>query len=125
MSKNIKLFFVLGLIACSIIGFMIKLPKLFQPYGFQLHAIFYFFATFLLGMMYPKKWLLISICLLLFGVGIEIAQEFSNKITIRLGGKAIHGNFDIHDIKYNVVGLLLGIFSFFIVRSFFRFGKNT
>ena len=44
----------------------------------------------------------------IFGFGIELAQAFSNRISIRLIGKPIHGRFDIEDIRYNIKGLFWG-----------------
>lgn len=38
----------------------------------------------------------------------QMAQAFSNNISIRLIGKPIHGRFDIEDIRYNTKGLFFG-----------------
>ena len=87
---------------------MVKLPAVFHHYDKELHAAFYFFAAIFFGLQFPKKWLLVLFCLLIFGFGIELAQAFSNKISIRLIGKSIHGRFDIEDIRYNIKGLFFG-----------------
>jgi hypothetical protein len=100
-----KLYTNITIVVLIIIGFIVKLPAVFHHYDKELHAAFYFFATIL---QFPKKWLLVLFCLLIFGFGIELAQAFSNKISIRLIGKSIHGRFDIEDIRYNIKGLFLG-----------------
>ena len=101
---------------CSILGFMVKLPKVFRHFDTELHTIFYFIATIILTLIYPKRWLLATIGLVLFGVIIEYAQAFSNKISIRIIGKAIHGRFDIEDVKYNLIGVFLGLLVFHSYR---------
>jgi hypothetical protein len=87
---------------------MVKLPAVFHQYDKELHAAFYFIAVIYFGLQFPKKWLLVVFCLLIFGIGIEMAQAFSNTISIRLIGKSIHGRFDIEDIRYNIKGLFFG-----------------
>jgi glycopeptide antibiotics resistance protein len=103
---------------------MVKLPRIFYHHDKILHALFYFFATITIALMYPKKWVMVSICLTLFGFAIEFAQEFSNKISKILIGKVIHGKFDITDIKYNLIGLLSGILVFHIIKHTFKYFKN-
>ena len=76
---------------CSILGFMVKLPRVFHHFDKELHTIFYFIATIILTLIFPKRWLIATIGLVLFGIVIEFAQAFSNKISIRIIGKAIHG----------------------------------
>ena len=90
---------------------MVSLPREFHNYDKQLHAFFYFAAAIVINFIYPKKWVLITLSLLLFGIAIEFLQEFSNKII----GKKIHGNFDIQDVKFNTIGLVIGSVCFFIV----------
>ena len=110
--KNIiKALFTICLFLCSVIGFMVSLPREFHNYDKQLHAFFYFAAAIVINFIYPKKWVLITLSLLLFGIAIEFLQEFSNKII----GKKIHGNFDIQDVKFNTIGLVIGSVCFFIV----------
>jgi VanZ family protein len=106
-SKSVAFLFV-----CSLIGFMVKLPRVFHHYDKVLHALFYFAAAFVLNFIYPKRWYLITAGLFFFGVMIEFLQEFSNKIV----GKTIHGRFDIQDVKYNTIGLFIGTLSFFAIQ---------
>jgi hypothetical protein len=58
--------------------------------------------------------------LALFGIIIEFAQELSNKISIRIIGKAIHGRFDIEDVKYNMIGVFCGLIIFLIFQLIFK-----
>ena len=103
-----KLYTNITIVVLIIIGFIVKLPAVFHHYDKELHAAFYFMAVIYFGLQFPKKWLLIVFCLLIFGIGIEMAQAFSNRISIRLIGKPIHGRFDIEDIRYNFKGLFWG-----------------
>ena len=91
---------------------MVKLPRLFYHFDKELHCIFYFIATIVLTFMFSKYWVLIITGLVLFGIIIEFAQEFSNKISLRMYGKIIHGRFDIEDLKFNLVGVVLGLIIF-------------
>ena len=115
-----KILLILFFAACSFLGFMVKLPRVFHHYDKELHTLFYVFAILLLTFLFPKRWLLATISLLLFGVFIEYAQEFSNKITIRMIGKAIHGRFDVEDVHSNFYGIILGLCIFHT----YRFLKN-
>lgn len=124
MSNSTKLFLILIFTGCAILGFMIKLPRVFHYYDKELHACFYFFALLFLTALYPKKWTIISILLFGFGFAIEFAQEFSNQISLRLIGKKIHGNFDVLDIKYNLIGLMSGIVVFLLFRGIFMNNFN-
>jgi len=108
----------LTIVVLIILGFMVKLPAVFHHYDKELHAAFYFFATIFFGLQFPKKWLLVIFCLLIFGFGIELAQAFSNKISIRLIGKSIHGRFDIEDIHYNIKGLISGMIILIILLKY-------
>lgn len=104
-------------IALSIAGFMIRLPSAFSRFDKELHALFYFGAAAFLNILFSCKklqyHLLIFAGLLLFGILIESAQEFSRRFYVG------HGYFDWEDIKYNFRGLYL--FSFcWILYSFFR-----
>lgn len=104
-----KLTLVIVLTALSFIGFMLKIPGPLQPYGFKLHAAFYFFASiFLLG-IFPKWHFLILIGLIFFGIAIEKFQSLSNSFFDR----RIHGNFDPEDIKYNLYGIFLSFIPFY------------
>jgi VanZ family protein len=117
-AKSITFLFV-----CSIIGFMVKLPRVFHHYDKVLHALFYFAAAFILNFIYPKRWYFITAGLFFFGVMIEFFQEFSNKFV----GKKIHGKFDIQDIKYNAIGLFIGTLCFFTIQFLIQvvFVKKT
>lgn len=106
-AKSITFLFVF-----SFIGFMVKLPRVFHHYDKVLHALFYFAAAFILNFIYPKRWYFITAGLFFFGVMIEFFQEVSNKIV----GKTIHGRFDIQDIKYNTIGLIIGTICFFTIQ---------
>ena len=124
MKNNYKIYLLSTFFVCSVIGFMVKLPRVFYHHDTILHAVFYFFATITIALMYPKKWVMVSICLTLFGFAIEHAQAFSNKISKRLIGKVIHGDVDYTDIKYNLIGLLSGILVFHIIKHTFKYFKN-
>jgi VanZ family protein len=91
----------------SCIGFLFKLPPIFRSIDKEMHFLFYFFSSaflnFLLVNGKVKKHLLVLVILGSFGYLIELLQEFSNTFF----KKRIHGNFDIIDIKYNLIGLLL------------------
>ena len=113
--KNLIVF----IFACLVIfGFMIKLPKIFHHFDKELHSLFYFGAFIFLAFLYPNKKFLISIVLFLFGIFIEMAQDFSNRVSLKYIGKVIHGRFDIEDIKFNCIGLFLGIVIFYFSKYF-------
>lgn len=115
-----KIILILFFALCSIIGFMVKLPRVFHHYDKFLHALFYFSATLIVALLYPKRLLFSISGLILFGVIIEFAQEYSNKISYRIIGKAIHGRFDFEDVKFNIIGIFLGILFFQIFKFFSR-----
>jgi len=98
---------ILAMIAVmSIIGFMIKLPKVFIGYDKELHFLFYFCAILILSSVLAKQKYLyhLWICAMLFcfGVFIECMQEVSNQFVTR----KIHGNFDPEDVAYNLQGII-------------------
>lgn len=101
--KSLIILFILF----TLIGFMIKLPKVFGHYDKQLHFLFYFYASFIVCYFFANNkkinFLVIISCLISFGFFIEYLQEYSN----RFFKKRIHGSFDIDDIKYNVLGISL------------------
>ncbi len=107
------------LFIASIVGFMVRLPRVFHNYDKELHALFYFAATIVLCALYPKRSVLIAITLFIFGIAIECLQQYSN----RLLGMRIHGNFDIHDIQSNTIGLVVGIVCFYIIKTITRWVK--
>jgi glycopeptide antibiotics resistance protein len=58
--------------------------------------------------------------LFFFGILIELFQEYSNNISIKLLGRRIHGNFDVEDVLFNFIGILWGyivILSFNIIKK--------
>lgn len=116
MKNTNKIILISILAVCSIIGFMVRLPRVFHHFDKELHAIFYFIATTLSCILFPKRWLFLSISLTLFGIIIEYAQAFSNKISIRIIGKAIHGRFDLADIKSNIIGVFCGLLLFLLFQ---------
>ena len=116
--KNQRIIVVLTLL--SIVGFMLKLPRVFHHYDKELHTAFYFSASLFFSFLFPKKWFLVFILLLLFGIGIELFQDFSNKISLRLVGRRIHGRFDPEDVLANFYGLVYGAITFLILKRFRR-----
>ncbi len=58
------------------------------------------------------------LALIAFGVGIEMAQEASNHFF----SKKIHGNFDLQDIKYNILGI--GIYSSLFIANYIYLKKT-
>jgi hypothetical protein len=91
----------------SVVGFLIKLPSGFRHADKELHALFYFSAAAFLNILFTNKKVLVHIVifavLYLFGMAIEYAQEYSNK----LFHKRIHGRYDVEDIRANFKGLVL------------------
>ena len=110
-----KVLFKTGIIALltiiSLIGFMVKLPRVFSAYDKELHLCFYFCAALVLNYLVVNRnvfyHVLVAWVLFLGGVFIESAQALSNLFV----EKRIHGNFDPEDIMFNTEGLL--IYSFF------------
>lgn len=93
-------------LACSVAGFMIRLPGVFHNHDREMHAAYYFTASAFFTLLYAGKnfWkhLFVVAALAAFGVCIEYAQEYSNQLVHR----RIHGRFDPEDVKYNIMGLL-------------------
>jgi VanZ family protein len=102
---------------------MVKLPKAFHHFDKELHLLFYFGATTLVTILFPKRWGVSFLVIAIFGIMIEFAQEFSNKISIRVIGKTIHGRFDIEDVKYNMIGIFCGLILFQIIQLIFKASK--
>lgn len=101
---KLKLTFTCMLFAVSIVGFMVQLPRVFSHYDKELHFLFYFLASGMLNMLF-SEWKLsrhtyIFVGLFMFGVGIELAQDYSNRLLHR----RIHGNFDPEDVFFNLLG---------------------
>ena len=103
MTNAQKITVVLLLLIASCIGFMLKLPSFFRAHDKFWHAAFYFSAAAFFHILFRKGIAIILLLLFLFGVAIEWAQEYSNKLT----GKRIHGRFDIEDVYANTKGLLV------------------
>jgi hypothetical protein len=102
----IKILLVTAFLAASVIGFMVKLPSGFRHIDKELHAAFYFLAAGFLNVLFAGRkigvHILVFIILFLFGIGIEYAQEYSNKLL----HARIHGRFDPEDVQSNLKGLI-------------------
>ena len=106
LTTNQKTILLILVTIASIIGFMVKLPSIFHHYDKQLHSAFYFLAAAFLNLLFAEnkiiRHILIFIALFLFGISIEYAQDYSNKLLhVR-----IHGRFDPEDVWANTKGLL-------------------
>jgi hypothetical protein len=106
LSAAQKIIITLLVVACSVVGFMIKLPAMFRHHDQEMHAAFYFMAAAFFTLLFAGRnfWIhfLIIMVLAAFGMGIEYAQEYSNRLVRR----PFHGRFDPEDVKYNIMGLL-------------------
>lgn len=121
LTLNQKLALTFFCFSIAIIGFMIKLPSAFRNYDKELHSMFYFSAALFLNVLFNKRHLIIFIFLLLFGVGIELSQQFSN----RFFNRRIHGRFDIEDVYYNLIGLIsFSVIWLFVSFMNYLFKKN-
>jgi hypothetical protein len=104
LSLNIwtKIILVTVCFAVAIIGFMIKLPSSFRHFDKELHSLFYFIAAAFLNLLFANKkiagHLFIFGSLYFFGVAIEYAQAYSNK----LFHVRIHGRYDPEDVQANL-----------------------
>jgi VanZ family protein len=116
-----KIGIVTVLAIVSLIGFMVKLPRVFSAYDKELHLCFYFFAALVLNYLLVKKnvfyHVLVAWVLFLGGVFIESAQSLSNLFV----KKRIHGNFDSEDVMFNIIGLLMYSFFWIFWRLFRKF----
>lgn len=95
---------------------MLKLPRIFHGIDKEMHALFYFFAAFLLTALYPKRHVFIALFLAFFGVCIEVAQHLSNRLFV----KRIHGRFDIEDVIANCKGILFFSLIYLCWRLFIK-----
>ncbi|MGN6417283.1 MAG: hypothetical protein ACTHMC_07320 [Pseudobacter sp.] len=106
LNNWVKVFLVFVCLVVSVVGFMIKLPSVFRGHDKELHAVFYFLAAAFLNILFTNGrftvHILIFAILYFFSVGIEYAQEYSNKLL----RKRIHGRYDPEDVKQNLKGLL-------------------
>jgi hypothetical protein len=115
---KLKLSFIYTLFALSIIGFMVKLPRVFSHFDKELHSMFYFFAAGILNIFFSdwklSRHIFIFLGLFMFGIAIELAQHYSN----RFFHSRIHGHFDPEDVFFNFIGQSLFSFSFAILCFF-------
>lgn len=106
LNNWVKFLLVFICLVASIGGFMIKLPSVFRGHDKELHAAFYFLAAAFLNILFTNGrftvHILIFAILYFFSVGIEYAQEYSNKLL----RKRIHGRYDPEDVKQNLKGLV-------------------
>jgi len=113
-----KIFLVAVVFITTVIGFMIKLPSAFRHIDKELHAAFYFTAAAFLNFLFAKKKLVrhlaIFFTLFLFSMGVEYAQEYSN----RFFRKRIHGRFDPEDLQWNLKGLIAFSVLWFVYMGF-------
>jgi hypothetical protein len=122
--KWTKIFLLTFCFVLSVLGFMIKLPSVFRHYDKELHAAFYFVAAAFLNLLFANKNIIRHIvifgCLLLFGICIEHAQAYSNK----LFHVKFHGRYDPEDVKSNLKGLAgFSILWFVVVLVLFMYNK--
>jgi hypothetical protein len=107
MSNKFKILIVSVCFICAVIGFLVKLPSVFRHADKEMHALFYFFAAAFLNILFniknPLKHIAVFVLLLLFGIGIEYAQDYTNKIF----HVHFHGRPDPEDVKANIKGLLI------------------
>lgn len=107
LSGPVKIILLLIFLGLSVLGFMVKLPPVFRHADKEMHSLFYFSAAAFLNLLFAKKNILwhsiIFLMLYLFGIAIELAQEYSNKLL----HKRIHGRYDVEDVQANLKGLLL------------------
>ena len=126
LNNGIKITLAIICIGVSFAGFLVKLPASFRHVDKEMHSLFYFLAAAFFNILFAKRNIiwhgLIFAGLYLFGIAIEYAQEYSNKLL----HKKIHGRYDPEDIQSNLKGLLL--FSacwLFYVTVIFLYHKLT
>lgn len=106
LSPAVKLLITFVCVIAAIIGFMIKLPSGFRHMDKELHSLFYFLAAAFFNLLFVQrnviKHVVVFVLLYLFGAGIELAQEYSN----RFFRARIHGRYDPEDVQANLNGLL-------------------
>jgi hypothetical protein len=124
LNKWVKILLAGACFAAAILGFMIKLPSGLRHIDKQLHAAFYFFAAAFLNLLFTNKkiavHLLIFGALYLFGIAIEYAQEYSNKLL----HVKIHGRYDPEDVQSNLKGLIAFSMLWIVYVSFCLFTKK-
>lgn len=106
LSPAKKYLLVFVCMAAAIYGFMIKLPSGFRHIDKELHSLFYFLAAAFFNLLFVKRSFIkhgvVFVLLYLFGAGIELAQEYSN----RFFRNRIHGRYDPEDVQANLTGLI-------------------
>jgi hypothetical protein len=106
LSPAAKFLLVFVCMAAAIYGFMIKLPSGFRHIDKELHSLFYFLAASFFNLLFVKRSFIkhgvVFVLLYLFGAGIELAQEYSN----RFFRNRIHGRYDPEDVQANLTGLI-------------------
>ena len=66
MKKSPQLFLLLLIALLTTVGFMVKLPRVFQNIDIELHALYYLFAYIAATFLYPRTLILSAIGLVLF-----------------------------------------------------------
>lgn len=107
LSNQTKVVLLICFLAVSSVGFLIRLPSVFRHVDKEMHSLFYFLAAALLNLLFANKsitrHIVIFVSLYCFSMGIEYAQEYSNKLLHR----RIHGRYDVEDVQANLKGLVL------------------
>jgi hypothetical protein len=120
LSNRAKFGIVLFCFVVSVVGFLVKLPSAFRNIDKGMHFLFYFLAAAILNILFSNKkvvlHVIIGFVLYIFGLSIEYAQEYSNK----LFHVKIHGRYDPVDVKYNLMGIL-AFSALWLIYMFFRF----
>ncbi|MEO5943374.1 MAG: hypothetical protein ABIP30_10660 [Ferruginibacter sp.] len=116
MAKNntiIKLVVIIFLLICSIIGFLIKIPRPLQGHDKFLHFTFFIGACLFLNLLIKNRLIIITILLFIFGYAMEYGQQLTNKYF----HVKWHGRFDMEDVKMNGYGVLAGFVIVLLVRG--------
>lgn len=104
--NRLKFFLISLCTLLAVAGFMYKLPSAFRGIDKELHAAFYFLAAAFLNILFSVrhvfKHALIFAVLYVFGMSIELAQEYSNQFF----RSRIHGRYDPEDVSANLKGLI-------------------
>lgn len=116
MNKNsiIKIIIVAILFVCSVIGFLIKIPRPLQGHDKLLHFTFFIGASIFLNLLFKNRLIIISVLLFVFGYAAEYGQQVVNKyLHVKW-----HGRFDMQDVKTNGYGVLGGFLIVLLIRGF-------
>lgn len=118
LSTWTKILLTAACFGIAVVGFMLKLPSQFRYVDKQLHTAFYFIAAAFLNLLFAKRKLAIHIFIFIFlyffGVCIEHAQAYSNK----LFHARIHSRYDKADVAANLKGLV-GFSILWLTYAFF------